>query len=224
MKSVNIWPQVNTNHPLHMASKGVGETVDPTGKQCKRRSLGGKAPTFKGSTHPSILSRRRQCCLVTYVQREAWGKEHNVYASRRASGPFLSSGPELLFQMPMKGEDSPSLCLPLPAQWLLRMMVPHSTITMGTHRYNRLLQQALAIGHPQIEHQSPNIWWRQKSTMPHFTICDKFVNQTKDLSQRPPTSRCQDPLGREVPKNEVLLYLRPNTGYLASLWVVKNKK
>lgn len=185
-----------------MASKGVGETVDPTCKQCKWTSLGGKAATFK-----VFHLEGGQCCLVTYVQREAWGKEHNVYASSRASGPFLSSGPELLFLRPMKGEDSPRLCLPLPAEWLLRVMVPHSTVTMGTHSYNRLLQQALAIGHPQREHQSPDIWWRQKSTMPRFTICDKFVNQTKDLSQRPPTSRCQDPLGREMPKTEVLLYL-----------------
>lgn len=112
MKSVTFGHRLTPITPCTWLPKVWGRRWIPPANSANGRVLVGKQQHLKAPPIQVLHLKGGQCCLVTFVQREAWGKEHNVYASSRASGPFLSSGPELLFQMPIKGEDSPASACP----------------------------------------------------------------------------------------------------------------
>lgn len=142
------WPRKLRGRPwVPPANSANGQVL--MGKQQHLKDGGGeiKAP----ASQVQYFTWKAEALPVTYVQREAWGKEHTVYASSKAFGPSLSSGPELLFQMPMNVETpSVSACpIQLKGCCVLWYYSPHCQPWVHT-RYNRLLEQAPALRHSQI--------------------------------------------------------------------------
>lgn len=128
----------------------------------------------KASIHPSVSSRRWQSCLLTYVQRKAWGKEkHNAYPSSKAPGPFLPGFLSSYFRSLCvnKYGDSSDLCLPLPNLRADPYGTTPYAVNMG------MAQQSL----PNPPNSSPKLLYTSvtaKHDATFLPICDKFANLT----------------------------------------------
>lgn len=123
----------------------------------------------KASIHPSVSSRRWQSCLLTYVQRKAWGKEkHNAYPSSKAPGPFLPGFLSSYFRSLCvnKYGDSSDLCLPLPNLRADPYGTTPYAVNMGMAQQS--LATVTASQTPQIHHQNFCILQWQQSMMQHF--------------------------------------------------------